>query len=234
MSPQTKMKMRRWQRKPFVTYGLLGLTIFMFLLQTLRGGSQNPFVLYELGAKVNELIVLGEWWRLITPVFLHIGIEHILLNGIIIYFLGIQVEAIIGHWRYFLLYMLSAIAGNAASFAFNQSISAGASTALFGLFGATLVLPKFFPNNYQVKEMSKSFLLLIIINLVVGLFSNGIDMAGHVGGLVGGYLIMYTLSAPNSWISGVKIQAKYGVIYTILLSIILIIGWRTTTMLYFN
>lgn len=234
MSPQTKMKMRRWQRKPFVTYGLLGLTVFMFLLQTLRGGSQNPFVLYELGAKVNELIVLGEWWRLITPVFLHIGVEHILLNGLIIYFLGIQVEAIIGHWRYLLLYMLSAIAGNAASFAFNQSISAGASTALFGLFGATLVLPKLFPNNYQVKEMSKSFLLLIIINLVFGLFSNGIDMAGHVGGLVGGYLTMYALSAPKAWISGVKVQAKYGGIYIILLSIILIIGWRTTTMLYFN
>lgn len=233
MSPQNKMTIRRWQRKPYVTYGLIGITILMFLLQTLLGGSQDPFVLYALGAKVNGLIVSGEWWRLITPVFLHIGFQHILLNGLIIYFLGIQVESIIGHWRYFSLYILSAIAGNAASFAFNQSISAGASTALFGLFGATLVLPKLYPNNYQVKEMSKSFLVLIVINLVFGLFSSGIDMAGHIGGLAGGYLLMYALSSPNAWISGAKVQGRYAGIFVITVLILLFIGWRTTNMLYF-
>ncbi|MFC6464443.1 rhomboid family intramembrane serine protease [Marinilactibacillus sp. GCM10026970] len=233
MNPQMKMSLRRWQRKPYVTYGLIVVTIFMFFLQTISGGSENPLVLVQFGAKVNQLIIFGEWWRLITPVFLHIGFEHILFNGVLIYFLGIQVEDIFGHWRYFLLYMLSALAGNAASFAFNQSISAGASTALFGLFGATLALPKLFPNNYSIKEMSKRFMALIIINLLFGIFSSGIDMAGHIGGIAGGYLLTYALSAPNAWVSGLKVQGKYAAIYIIALIVLLVIGWQTTSSLYF-
>lgn len=233
MNPQMKMSLRRWQRKPYVTYGLMVVTIFMFFLQTISGGSENPLVLVQFGAKVNQLIIFGEWWRLITPVFLHIGFEHILFNGVLIYFLGIQVEDIFGHWRYFLLYILSALAGNVASFAFNQSISAGASTALFGLFGATLALPKLFPNNYSIKEMSKRFMALIIINLVFGIFSSGIDMAGHIGGIAGGYLLTYALSAPNAWVSGLKVQGKYAAIYLIALIILLVIGWQTTSSLYF-
>lgn len=233
MNPQMKMSLRRWQRKPYVTYGLMVVTIFMFFLQTISGGSENPLVLVQFGAKVNQLIIFGEWWRLITPVFLHIGFEHIIFNGVLIYFLGIQVEDIFGHWRYFLLYILSALAGNVASFAFNQSISAGASTALFGLFGATLALPKLFPNNYSIKEMSKRFMALIIINLVFGIFSSGIDMAGHIGGIAGGYLLTYALSAPNAWVSGLKVQGKYAAIYLIALIILLVIGWQTTSSLYF-
>ncbi|WP_225743954.1 rhomboid family intramembrane serine protease [Marinilactibacillus sp. Marseille-P9653] len=233
MNPQMKMSLRRWQRKPYVTYGLMVITIVMFFLQTVNGGSENPLVLVQYGAKVNQLIIFGEWWRLITPVFLHIGFEHILFNCVLIYFLGIQVEDIFGHWRYFLLYMLSALAGNVTSFAFNQSISAGASTALFGLFGATLALPKLFPNNYSIKEMSKRFMALIIINLVFGIFSSGIDMAGHIGGIAGGYLLTYALSAPNAWVSGLKVQGKYAAIYLIALIILLVIGWQTTSSLYF-
>ncbi|WP_080146529.1 rhomboid family intramembrane serine protease [Marinilactibacillus piezotolerans] len=233
MSPQMKMSLRRWQRKPYITYALLGITVLMFGLETLMGGSTNPVVLYELGAKINPLIVMGEWWRLITPVFLHIGIEHILLNGIIIYFLGIQIESIVGHWRYLLLYLLSAVAGNAASFAFNDSLSAGASTALFGLFGATLALPKLFPNSYQIKDMSRRFLALIVINLIFGFFSSGIDMAGHLGGLGGGYLLTYAISAPNAWISGKKVQFKYGLIFGGILVLLFIIGWWRTGALYY-
>ncbi|WP_244244668.1 rhomboid family intramembrane serine protease [Marinilactibacillus kalidii] len=228
MNPEMKMSLRRWQRKPYITYGLILITILMFFLQTIKGGSQNPYVLYELGAKVNQSIILGEWWRLITPVFLHIGFEHILLNGVIIYFLGIQVESIVGHWRYFLLYMLSALAGNAASFAFNDAISAGASTALFGLFGATLALPKLFPNNYRIKEMSRSFMLLIIINLAFGFFSTSIDMAGHIGGIAGGYLLTFALSAPNAWMSGWKVQGKYGAIYLVCIIALIAVGFMTT------
>src|SRR5699024_3526907 len=103
--------------------------------------------LIYFGAKSNPAIVAGEWWRLITPMFLHIGFTHILFNGLIVYFLGSQLEMIIGHFRYFLLYLLSGILGNAASFAFNFSISAGASTAVFGLFASTIVLGKLYPNQ---------------------------------------------------------------------------------------
>ncbi|EXJ22452.1 GlpG protein (membrane protein of glp regulon) [Alkalibacterium sp. AK22] len=225
MNYQTKMKLRRWNRKPFIAYGLLGITGLMYLLQEALGGSTNQFVLVQLGAKVNELIVMGEWWRLFTPMFLHIGITHLLFNGLVLYFLGIQLEMVFGHWRFFLLYVLSALAGNAASFALNQSISAGASTALFGLFGSTLVLGKLYPTNPQIGAMARNFSLLIVLNLVFGLLSPGIDMAGHVGGLIGGYLLAYALSTPNTYNNNKKNQLKYALLYVGVVLVFLIIGY---------
>lgn len=224
MNYKTQMKWRRFNRKPFVTYTLLGITALMFLFQEFLGGSTNTFVLVRLGAKVNELIVLGDWYRLLTPMFLHIGLSHLLFNGLVIYFLGIQLESVFGHWRFFLLYVLSALAGNATSFAFNTSISAGASTALFGLFGSTIVLGKLFPGQPQIRAMSKNFSLLIVMNLLFGLFSPGIDMAGHIGGLVGGFMISYALSAPGTWRRDKKQQAIYAVGYLVLIIVLFVIG----------
>ena len=151
MNQKSRRNIQKLQRTPFVTYGLLALTIIMFLLMTVNGVSQNILTLIYFGAKSNPAIVAGEWWRLITPMFLHIGFTHILFNGLIVYFLGSQLEMIIGHFRYFLLYLLSGILGNAASFAFNFSISAGASTAVFGLFASTIVLGKL-QHFYDIKE----------------------------------------------------------------------------------
>jgi len=222
---QTKMKLMRWNRKPFITYALLGITGFMYIVQEVMGGSTNPRVLVLLGAKVNELIILGDWYRLITPMFLHIGITHLLFNVLILYFLGIQLESIFGHWRFFLLYLFSAIAGNAASFAFNQNISAGASTALFGLFGSTLVLGKLFPSNPQIRAMAKNFSLLIALNLLFGIFSPNIDMAGHVGGLLGGYLLAYALTAPRAWEINKQRQFVYALIYVGVVAVLIFIGY---------
>src|SRR5699024_11863450 len=118
-------------------------------------------------------------------------LTHLIFNGLIVYFLGAQLEMLIGHFRYFLLYLFSGIMGNAASFALNFSISAGASTAIFGLFAATIVLAKLYPHQASIQQLSRNYLVLIILNVVFGLFSTGIDNAGHIGGFVGGYLIMY-------------------------------------------
>lgn len=224
MNYQTQMKLKRWNRKPFIAYGLLGITGLMYVLQEIMGGSTNQWVLIQLGAKVNQLIVLGDWYRLITPMFLHIGITHLLFNALILYFLGIQLEHIFGHWRFLLLYVFSALAGNAASFAFNTSVSAGASTALFGLFGSTLVLGKLFPSNMQIGAMAKNFSLLIVLNLVFGLMSPGIDMAGHVGGLIGGYLLTYAISAPRAW-GNKKQQITYAFIYVGVVLVFILIGY---------
>lgn len=218
------MKLQRLNRTPFITYALIGITGLMFLLQEILGGSTNTYVLIRLGAKVNQLIILGDWYRLFTPMFLHIGLAHLVFNGIVIYFLGIQLEAIFGHWRFLLLYIFSALAGNAASFAFNTNISAGASTALFGLFGSTLVLKKLFPGNMSMDALAKNFSLLIVMNLVFGLFSSGIDMAGHVGGLAGGYILAFALSAPGVWHRNTKQQILFAVIFVISILLLLLIG----------
>lgn len=229
---QMKMKMKRWDNQPFVTYGFLGIMIVVFLLQTINGGSTSGWTLVRFGAKVNELILLGQWWRLLTPMFVHIGIPHILFNGIVIYFLGPQIEYAFGHLKFALLYILSAFSGNLASFAFNSSISAGASTALFGLFGATLVLGKLYPTKPQFKALARSYTMLIIINIVFGFLSPGVDNAGHLGGLAGGYLIAFALSAPYAWNSK-ETRLKCGLGYAALVIVLFIIGWLgwfTTTM----
>lgn len=225
MNAQMRITLQRWNRKPFVAYTLLGITGFMYVLQEILGGSTNQWTLIRLGAKVNELIVMGDWYRLFTPMFLHIGITHLLFNGLILYFLGIQLEMVFGHWRFFVLYVLSALAGNAASFAFNPAVSAGASTALFGLFGSTLVLGKLFPGNPQIGAMARNFSLLIVLNLVFGLFSTGIDMAGHVGGLIGGYLLAYALSAPRAWEKNRKRQIRFALIYAAVIVVFIGIGF---------
>lgn len=216
------------QRKPFVTYGFLTITILMFLIMSFNGGSENPWTLIFFGAKANELIVLGEWWRLITPTFLHIGFTHLLFNVIIIYFLGTQLEMIIGHLRFFLLYLLSGLLGNAASFALNNSISAGASTAIFGMFATTIVLARLYPYHSGIQRLSRDYFVLIIINVVSGFFNDSIDNAGHLGGMLGGYLAMYALSSKNAVNNPTKRRVKYGLAYLASLIILIIIGSVST------
>ncbi|WP_071849117.1 rhomboid family intramembrane serine protease [Alkalibacterium sp. 20] len=225
MNYKTKLKLQRWKNGPFIAYSILTVTGIMFLLQEILGGSTNTETLVFLGAKVNFLIVSGDWYRLITPMFLHIGLMHLVFNALIIYFLGIQLETIFGHWRFFALYFLSGLAGNATSFAFNSSISAGASTAIFGLFGSTLVLVKLYPGHPQIKAMAKNFSLLIILNLVFGIFSPNIDMAGHVGGLVGGYIVTFALSTPRAWKTNKKQQLSYALLFVGIIILLIVIGF---------
>ncbi len=150
-------------RKPVVTYALLAVNVFIFLLMTLLGGSQQISILVAFGAKVNSLILAGQWWRLVTPpMFLHIGFEHLILNMVTLYFIGSQLELILGHGRFLLVYFISGIMGNIASFAFNpNALSAGASTALFGLFGGVfLMMGESFWENTYIRLMRANFCFL--------------------------------------------------------------------------
>lgn len=222
-----------WRTKPFVTYGFLIIIIFMFLLMTINGGSENPVILVKYGAKFNWAIVSGDWWRLITPAFLHIGSTHLILNALVIYFLGMQIEKIIGHFRYFLLLLLSALLGNTMSFAFSSAISAGASTAIFGLFASTLVLAKLYPYQRGIQDLSKNYFVLILLNVVFGLFSGTVDNAGHIGGLVGGYLAMYALSTVNASNNSKQNRLKFGALYLVIFIALIIYGYLHNRSYYF-
>ena len=225
MDYQTQMKLKRWARKPFVTYAFLFIQTLLFILMTFQGGSTNGGTLLRFGAKYGPLIAMGEWWRLILPIFLHIGFMHILMNSVILYFLGIQLEEFYGSFRFMGLYLLSGIAGNAASFAFSNSLSAGASTALFGLFGAAVALGKIYPNNYGVQSMAKSFSTLIIINLVFGLFDSSLDLAVHLGGLIGGYLLSYVFARTVNQYKNGKTKTTYALLFVVFLLVLLGIGY---------
>jgi len=187
------------QNKAYVTWFLLAVTVGIFLIETINGGSQNVQTLIRMGAKTDSLVQTGEWWRLITPIFLHIGIFHILMNGFTLLYVGQILEPMIGHWRFFIIYLFSGITGNLASFAFGNAdaISAGASTSIFGMFAAFLALWVIYRENNFMTELGKSFLGLIVINLIMDLTVTGIDTWGHIGGAVGGFLLGYALGLPG-------------------------------------
>ena len=163
------------KKRPKMTIMLIVINIAMYLLMTVAGGSTNPNILIEFGAKDNALIAAGQIWRLFTPMFLHIGFQHIVLNMVTLYFLGMQIEYLFGPWRFLVIYLVSGICGNIASFAFTPAISAGASTALFGLFGAYLMLGESFRNDPYIRTIAKQFLVLVVLNLLSDL-TGSIDL----------------------------------------------------------
>ena len=162
-------------------------------------------VLITYGAKDNDLMIQGQYWRFITPVFLHANLLHVGLNMLNFFVLGIFLERLVGHLRFLLIYLLTGVISIIASFYFMpQEISVGASGAIFGLVGAysvfVLTHRRAFRNNGYPALL---WLVLIIgVNLSIGLFIPNVDNYAHLGGLLSGCLLgwwfmpLYTLS-PN-------------------------------------
>lgn len=176
----------------FCTFVLVFICIAMFLVETFMGGSENAATLVKLGAMNNYAVVAGhQWWRLITAQFLHIGIWHLVSNIVMIYYMGLIIEPMLGHWRFLLIYLLSGVGGNLLSLAFgsDKSIGAGASTALFGLFGAVIALGIRHRANPAVAYVGRQALVLAVLNLIIDIFLPNIDICGHIGGLISGFLL---------------------------------------------
>ncbi|UTR07986.1 rhomboid family intramembrane serine protease [Alkalihalobacillus sp. LMS6] len=182
--------------KPRFIYALLISFVVMFFLLETNGGSTNIQVLIEYGAKYNPLIMEGEWWRLVTSMFLHIGLLHLFFNAIALFFLGTAVEQLFGTFRFVIIYFLAGIFGSIVSFAFNDYVSAGASGALFGCFGALLYFGMKHPTLF-FRTLGKNILFLLGFNLVLGFIVPGIDNGAHIGGLLGGFLIAAFVRMPK-------------------------------------
>lgn len=166
---------------------LIGVNVIMFLLTQLidmTGGNG----LLKLGAKVNPLIGLGEYWRLLTAMFLHADIMHLVFNMLALYIFGRDIERFFGKKKFLLIYFVSGLVGSAASFVLVEGMSVGASGAIFGLMGANLYLYKLNPMVYK-RIYGRDMIILIVVNLVIGLIRPNIDMAGHIGGLIGGFVV---------------------------------------------
>ncbi|MFE8702473.1 rhomboid family intramembrane serine protease [Cytobacillus sp. FJAT-54145] len=173
--------------KPFFTYFFIAIQVIVFLLLELNGGSTNTSTLIQFGAKFNPLIIEGEWWRFLSPIVLHIGIFHLLMNTLALYFLGTAVEKIYGNSRFLFIYLIAGFCGSVASFIFSPNLSAGASGAIFGCFGALLYFGLIYPKLF-FRTMGANILVVLAINLSFGFTIPGIDNAGHIGGLIGGFL----------------------------------------------
>ncbi len=176
---------------PQVTFLLIGLNTVVFLLMTLAGGSTHIQTLLDFGAMYAPFVRHGEYWRLITPIFIHIGLLHLLFNMYALFFLGNIIERLYGPTRYIYLYLLSGIGGTLTSFSFSKAVSAGASGAIFGLSGMALVVGF----RYRAR-LTASFKRMVIqgivpfvaFNLIYGATNKGIDNFAHVGGLLTGAL----------------------------------------------
>jgi len=164
--------------------------VLIWAATELDGGSQDQEVLLRFGAMYGPLIANGEYWRLLTAMFLHVGTTHLAVNSIGLLILGMQVERLFGHYRFAAMYILAGLSGSVASFAFNSiGVAAGASGAIFGVFGALVAF--FVVRRNIMGEMGRQtltgLLVLLAINLFYGFASPGIDNFAHVGGFVAGF-----------------------------------------------
>jgi rhomboid protease GluP len=179
--------------KPYATYIILGVTIFVYLLQLAGQYLLKTDVVAFLGIKDDTLIRAGQLWRLITPVFLHASILHIVFNMYALIIFGRGIEARYGHGRFLLIYFLSGYAGNVMSFLLTVNPSLGASTAIFGLIASEGV---FIIQNRKLlgARVNRSLMNLLYIagvNLLIGFTTTGVDNWGHIGGLLGGFIFAW-------------------------------------------
>jgi membrane associated rhomboid family serine protease len=172
---------------------LINLNIIVFVIGVIAGIQfLNPSAqeLLEWGGNRRLETTNGEWWRLFTSMFLHGGVIHLMLNCLGLVLASTFIEQAIGKWRFIAIYILSGLCGSIASILwYENTVSVGASGAIFGLFGATLGL--LLTNAYSrsnKKQILSSIAIFVGINLVWGL-SGGVDNAAHTGGLLSGFLI---------------------------------------------
>lgn len=181
------------------TFALIGANVAVFVLLASVAKTVDPgtlsyqAALIAFGAKVNSLINQGEYWRFVTPMFLHVGAIHLLVNMYSLYAIGPQVERLYGTSRFLLIYLLSGVAGVAASYAFPSNAgvpSAGASGALFGLLGALLVFGFRFrselPGVFRRAFSPRGLVPVLVLNLFITFAIPVIDKGAHLGGLAAG------------------------------------------------
>ena len=190
-SPQQR-RIELPEGKPQVTLVLMVLTILIYIGQLLSDYALGYDLPAALGMKSNELIISGQYWRLITPMFLHGSIIHLGFNMYALNILGKRVERFFGSSRFLGLYLVAGIAGNVFSFFFTSAPSLGSSTAIFGLLGAEGIF--IYQHRKLFGEQFRGALRQIVqvagINILIGL-TPGIDNWGHIGGLVGGALFTW-------------------------------------------
>ena len=207
------------KKKPVITYAIITINIILFILMYIFGsGSTDAQTLIDFGANYAPLIKVGEYYRLITSAFLHIGLMHLLVNCYALYVIGPQVESFFGKTKYIIIDVSSAIFGNLLSMLFTDAISAGASGAIFGLLGSVL----YFGYHYRVYlegVLRSQIIPLIVINLGLGFVLSGINNAAHIGGLIGGLLVSMAVGVKYK---STNSQRTHGIIMTLILAIFLI------------
>ena len=211
-----------FDKKYPVTSSLLLLTTGVFLAMLLLRGFDYESVqaVYDFGGVLGDEIQVdpSQSWRLLAAMFVHVGLQHFVLNMVTLYFIGRIAEDLFGSKAFLALYLLSGLMGNLFVLVFSPlAVAAGASTALFGIFGAIASL-RFIARSPYIHYLSQRYTSLILINILFS-FMPGISLAGHLGGLVGGGILAFVFpiygerdSVKKSWRWGALILYTVGAI----------------------
>lgn len=171
-----------------MTYLLISINVLIWLVMILITNHFSNIKLLDVGGLVHFNVVHGEWYRLITSLFLHFNFEHILMNMLSLFIFGKIVEAIVGPIKMLAIYLISGLFGNFVSLSFNtDTVSVGASGAIFGLIGSIITM-MFVSRNYSRKTIGQLLIVLVILTGLSLMMSN-VNIMAHLGGLLGGILI---------------------------------------------
>ncbi|MFA4639645.1 rhomboid family intramembrane serine protease [Pyrococcus kukulkanii] len=185
------------------TFALLILITIVFAYEVVIGFNKAILQL----AQINLLVLYrGEWWRLITAIFIHMGFIHFALNAFWLFYLGIDLEGVVGTKRFLIVFFISALFGNVLSlFTLPLDVaSGGASGGLFGIVGASLAIEGVLRRN-----MSKALMNAIFLFLINSIFP-GVNIIAHFGGLAAGLILGYTY---GKWLKKRLMDMSYWITY---------------------
>jgi membrane associated rhomboid family serine protease len=221
--PRTSFGGREYGERPVVTYALIAVNVLMFVLDTVLPTMQSELVLRA------PAVADGDWYRLLTSAFMHYGPAHLLLNMWALYVVGPPLEKWLGRLRFTSLYLLSALGGSVLVYLLApfEAWTAGASGAVFGLFGASFVVGKRL--NLDVRWVVGLIAINLAFTFVIPLMGGqNISWQGHVGGLVTGAVVAAAyVYAPRERRTLFQVSTTVA----ILAVFVLLIWWRTTELL---
>jgi len=180
----------------YVTYAIIAINVLVFILMAVNGAGifePNGLVHIKWGSNYTDLTLSGDWWRLVTNVFIHFGIIHLLMNMYCLYMVGIYLEPMLGKVKFITAYLCTGVLASLVSLWWHKDgvNSAGASGAIFGMDGLFLAL---LTTNLIPKQMRQALLqsigIFVVYNLIYGM-KGGVDNAAHIGGLISGFVIGY-------------------------------------------
>jgi len=195
-------------RKITITYILIALNVIVYVYTSFLSGTpwQTSRSVLELYGQKNQRVMDGWYWQLFTSMFVHVTIEHLVGNMLFLLIFGLRAEEMFDVKEYLLIYILSGLAGNLLTLLFGSyMISAGASGAIFGMFGAVTI--------YMRRAVSQSIMTALIFAFFLLLISSGqgVNVLAHLGGLVIGLLMGYLLAATRKTKSGYTLSYSYSV-----------------------
>lgn len=184
---------------PLVSLGIILVCIGVFVWEVASGALESTKGIIAAGALSRAELMAGEYWRLFSPIVLHGSFEHLFGNMLALYVLGVALEHALGWERTLVVFVGSGVAGSLLSVAMQPGPSVGASGAIFGMMGALVVLLHRYKDVVHIRDQRVGIVLVCWAGytLLLGMADPFIDNSAHLGGLVGGALLAYALSAPR-------------------------------------